>query len=102
MRRIAKIALAAAVAAAAVQAVRWLLERDGRSADALPAPAPSPVSSPTPSGAGRTNSSGAGTERTRDELYGEAKRLEIEGRSKMNKQELKQAVEAAKTGGSTI
>jgi hypothetical protein len=36
---------------------------------------------------------------TRDELYSEAQRLEIQGRSKMNKQELSEAVEAAKTGG---
>jgi sporulation protein YlmC with PRC-barrel domain len=34
-----------------------------------------------------------GNERTRDELYAEAKRLGIEGRSKMNKRELARAVE---------
>jgi hypothetical protein len=35
------------------------------------------------------------SEPTRDELYAEAKRLEIEGRSKMNKQQLAQAVARA-------
>jgi hypothetical protein len=78
MRRIVKIALAAALAAAAAQAVRWLLQQDVEAARQLPRPKP-----------------------TREQLYGEARRLDIGGRSKMNKQELQQAVEAAKTGGST-
>jgi hypothetical protein len=99
MRRIAKIALAAALAVATAQAVRWLLDRgDGLSRE-LPPPATAPSVTVTSNGASRAGS-GAGTEPTRDELYREARRLEIEGRSKMNKQELKQAVEAAKTGGS--
>lgn len=38
---------------------------------------------------------GSADERTRDELYAEAKRLGIEGRSKMNKRELERAVERA-------
>ncbi len=37
----------------------------------------------------------AGDERTRDELYAEAKRLGVEGRSKMDKRELERAVERA-------
>jgi hypothetical protein len=42
-----------------------------------------------------------GDERTRDELYDEAKRLGIQGRSKMNKRELARAVDrhAGKAGG---
>jgi hypothetical protein len=45
--------------------------------------------------AGRqTGSSGSQSDRgpTRDELYAEARRLDIEGRSKMNKKELERAV----------
>jgi hypothetical protein len=34
--------------------------------------------------------------RTRDQLYGEAKKLGIEGRSKMNKEQLRRAVDARK------
>lgn len=101
MRRIAKIALAAALAAAAAQAVRWLLEREGRAAGELLPPEPAPSGAPARNGASRSKAPGPGSGPTRDELYGEARRLDIEGRSKMNKQELKQAVEAAKTGGST-
>jgi hypothetical protein len=100
MRRIARIVLAAALAAAAAQAVRWLLERDDGSSRELPPPTPVPSAAGTSNGASGTGRSSAGGEPTRDELYREARRLEIEGRSKMNKQELKQAVEAAKTGGS--
>jgi hypothetical protein len=36
---------------------------------------------------------------TREQLYQEARRLDIEGRSKMNKQELQNAVKAARIGG---
>jgi sporulation protein YlmC with PRC-barrel domain len=38
----------------------------------------------------------SGYERTRDELYAEAKRLRVEGRSKMKKRELERAVERAR------
>jgi hypothetical protein len=89
MRRIVKIALAAALAALVAAGIRRLLEPVER--EAIPAstsngraPAKRPAESSTP---------------TRDELYSEAQRLEIQGRSKMNKQELSEAVEAAKTGG---
>lgn len=34
--------------------------------------------------------------RTRDQLYGEARRLGIEGRSKMNKEQLQRAVDAGR------
>ena len=48
-------------------------------------------------GTGKSSTSrrSSGDERTRDELYAEAKRLGIEGRSKMNKRELERAVERA-------
>jgi Protein of unknown function (DUF2795) len=42
---------------------------------------------------GRASAARRSTEKTRDELYDEAKRLEIEGRSKMSKAELARAVE---------
>ncbi len=35
--------------------------------------------------------------RTRDQLYAEAKRLNIEGRSRMNKEQLRRAVDAKKS-----
>lgn len=37
-----------------------------------------------------------GMEKSRDELYEEAKRLDVPGRSKMNKEELAEAIQAAK------
>jgi hypothetical protein len=101
MRRIAKIVLAAALVAAAAKAVRWLLERDDGLSRELPPPTSVPSPTDRSNGASRADGSGAEREPSRDELYREARRLEIEGRSKMNKQELKQAVEAAKTGGSS-
>jgi hypothetical protein len=84
MRRIVRIAFAAALAAAAALAVRRMLEPDAAPSPALPPPVAGPPQATGP---------------TRDELYSEAQRLEIQGRSKMNKEELKKAVEAAKTGG---
>jgi hypothetical protein len=98
MRRIAKIALVAAVAAAMAQAVRWLLERDGEAAPEPPRPEQTPARAENRNGAAPSGASAAGGP-TREELYREARRLEIQGRSKMNKQELQEAVEAAKTGG---
>jgi sporulation protein YlmC with PRC-barrel domain len=47
----------------------------------------------TPRTSRRRSSRDRGDEPTRDELYAEAKRLGIEGRSKMNKRELARAVE---------
>ena len=47
---------------------------------------------------GGLRGSGARTERgrTKEQLYNEAKRMNIEGRSKMNKQQLQRAVDARK------
>jgi hypothetical protein len=84
MRRIVRIAFAVALAAAAALAVRRLLEADAGPGPALPPAGPVPSQATGP---------------TRDELYSEARRLDIQGRSKMNKQELQEAVEAAKTEG---
>lgn len=91
MRRILTLALAATVAALVAAGIRRLMEPDPQEAipaagDGAPADKPS-ASSPE------------AEEPTRDELYTEAQRLEIQGRSKMNKQQLQEAVDAAKTGG---
>jgi predicted nucleic acid-binding Zn-ribbon protein len=43
-------------------------------------------------GSSQRRGRGAGDERTKEQLYREAKRLGIEGRSKMNKQQLAQAI----------
>ena len=85
MRRLLKICLAAAVAALAALVGRRLLEQE------LEVAAPPPPE----------RSNGA-TGVTRDELYRQAKELQVEGRSKMNKQQLQEAIDAAtaaKTGG---
>lgn len=38
----------------------------------------------------------AGMEKTKDELYAEAKKLDVKGRSSMNKEELAEAIQAAR------
>lgn len=81
MRRLMKICLAAALAALAGVVARRLLDLEQERS------MPQPVS---PSN---------GTDATRDELYQEAKKLQVEGRSKMDKGQLQEAVEAARTGG---
>jgi hypothetical protein len=94
-RRIIGIALTLGLAVAAVLALRRFLDREVGAAGPELAP-------PEPEAASRERINGAvsqNAEPTRDQLYTEARRLEIQGRSKMNKQELQQAVEAAKTGG---
>jgi hypothetical protein len=45
----------------------------------------------------RSSSSTGGRERTKEQLYNQAKRLNIEGRSKMNKAQLQRAVTRAKS-----
>ena len=47
---------------------------------------------------GGQRSGGSGPKgRTRDQLYNEAKKLNVEGRSRMNKQQLQRAVDAKKS-----
>jgi hypothetical protein len=89
MRRLLKIPLAGAVAALVGMLIRRLLEQVEGDRGGVPA-----------AGGGETQSA-AVPPRTRDQLYKEAARLDIKGRSKMNKAELKDAVEMAKTGGRT-
>jgi hypothetical protein len=90
MRRLLKIPLAGAVAALVGMLIRRLLEQVEGDRGGVPAAA----------GGGETHSA-AVPPRTRDQLYKEATRLDIKGRSKMNKAELQDAVEMAKTGGRT-
>lgn len=90
--RLLKLCLLGAIAALGVLVGRRLLELEQESA------APPQTST----GGSRENGAGAGSgEATREELYREAKELDVEGRSKMNKRQLKDAVDAAKTGGSS-
>jgi hypothetical protein len=93
-RRIIGIALALGLAVAAVLALRWILDREEGTAGRELAP---------PDAAGglrdRINEpSSQGAAPTREQLYREAQRLEIRGRSKMNKQELRDAVQATNGG----
>ena len=46
---------------------------------------------------GQRSGSGGPTGRTRDQLYNEAKKLNIDGRSSMNKAQLQRAVDAKKS-----
>ena len=82
MRRLLKICLVGALAVLGGLVTRRLLGLE----EEMQAPRP-----------GTTASS---TEATREELYQEAKDLQVEGRSKMNKGQLQEAVEAARIGGS--
>jgi hypothetical protein len=90
MRRLLKIPLAGAVAALLGMLVRRLLEQIEGEQGAAPAAPATPATRPA-----------AARPRTREALYKEAARLDIKGRSKMNKAELEQAVQMAETGGRT-
>ena len=46
--------------------------------------------------AGQRSGTGGPRGRTRDQLYNEARKLHVEGRSKMNKDQLRRAVDARK------
>jgi hypothetical protein len=84
MKRFLRLALLAAVLAGLAA---WLKELV---AGAEPPPQPQPEST-----AG--SATGNGGAPTREQLYEEAQRLGIEGRSKMNKGELEAAVRAARS-----
>jgi hypothetical protein len=114
MRRLLTIVLAAGVAALAAVLIRRLLfpedpfsedqspeDQHGSAAVASQGTA-APSQHRTPWQAAPTSSGGGPTTNSpsRDELYKEAARLGIKGRSKMNKRQLQEAVEAARTGGS--
>jgi hypothetical protein len=80
MRKLLNVAVAAAVIALAWTLARRLLADPEQ---ALPSARESASSGPT-----------------RKQLYREAVRLQVKGRSKMNKRQLHEAVEAANSGGS--
>ena len=80
-----------------------LVYSERRSETGLPERRSRRSSSPKRRRSGRAPSSSrrGGGEPTRDELYQEAKRLDIEGRSKMNKKELARAVGQRGSAGTT-
>ena len=92
MRRLLKIPLAGAVIALARMLIRRLLEGEDREASV-------PASATAPPAAARRDPVRKDRSPTRDELYKEAARLDIKGRSKMNKRQLQKAVEDATIGG---
>jgi hypothetical protein len=83
MRTLTKIALAGSVTLVAGLLIRRLLSQTGDEGAQAADPAAELRSSAV----------------THEQLYREAVGLGIRGRSKMNKRQLQQAVEAAKTGG---
>jgi hypothetical protein len=83
MRRFARLLLAAGAIGALLAGLRKLLEEQ--------------AGSPASSRADESRNGAA--ELSREELYEKAKRLEIEGRSKMNKRELARAVAEREAGG---
>ena len=88
-----------------VGVVLWrLLRDDGGSPDAPPsAPRPSGGASPVPpaavaeSGSAPARADTRAPEPSRKELYARAQELGVEGRSKMSKEALRRAVDAAST-----
>ena len=103
VKRATKLILLGALAAGLWVLLRGLLESDRSSSPASPetgegAPAPAPPETgegaPAPSGNG-ARVAGA----TKAELYERAKQLDVEGRSKMSKDELAEAVAAAERSG---
>jgi hypothetical protein len=90
MRRLLILVLAGAAAAAVAQLLQRYLQTGGDpfvgSAEHRPSAVPA-------------TSAANGTHPTREELYKQARELDVEGRSKMNKRQLQEAVEAAKIGG---
>ncbi len=92
MKLALRIVTAAAIAAGLYFLIRHLLD-DGQSSERRRNQS-SPSSSPEQTV--HTDGSGDLDGRTREQLYEEAKRLGIEGRSKMNKAELARAVQEAR------
>ena len=93
MRFLRRLILLAALAAGAAYVKQLLDEQEtGQTSPAsTPAPAPAPPA-PQASNGSPSNGSGGGT---KAELYEQAQKLGIEGRSKMTKAELERAIRAA-------
>lgn len=100
MRFLRRLILIAALAAGAAY-VKQLLEEQQDEGLPTPAPGSDSVPSASSSASGSTengsqgNGAGEAGEATKAELYEQAQRLGIEGRSKMSKAELERAVRAA-------
>ncbi len=101
MRQLARLLLAGGAIAALLAGLRKLFEGRTellRSAATVAGPAASETG-PGPPAAPRVEESRNGiADLSREELYEKAKRLEIEGRSKMNKRELARAVAEREAG----
>jgi hypothetical protein len=95
MRKVIRLVLAGGVATGTAALLRRLLGED-KPGTQPPPPAPPRRRRAKPR---RTNPSSSSP--SRDQLYKEAARLGVKGRSKMKKQQLQDAVDAAKTGGSS-
>ncbi len=91
MRRLLRLMLAAAVFAGLIAFLRRLFEE--------PAGVPGTAGAPDRPGQGASEGNGT-AEPSRAQLYERAKRLDIEGRSKMNKSELQRAIASAEGSGS--
>jgi hypothetical protein len=87
MRRLVRIMLLAVLGALAWVVARELLAEAGEGEVLLE----------ERSNEGKGNEGKGNEEKSREELYAEAKRLGIEGRSKMNKDQLEKAIAAARS-----
>jgi hypothetical protein len=77
-------------------AARTVNKERARSGEAKTAPRTSTKDMSSSRRGGQRSGSGGPRGRTREQLYAEARRLNIEGRSKMNKEQLRRAVDARK------
>ena len=99
MRRIAQLVLAAGTVAALLVGLRKLFEDRTELLRSAAEPGEGgPEASPYVAPPVDETRNGA-TDLTREELYEKAQRLEIEGRSKMNKRELERAVAEREAAG---
>ncbi len=104
MLRSALRATAAVVAIAGIAELIRRLTRDGEHASLPSARAtmsPKPTAAPRSTAPCSTAAYSAPAAATRKELYEEAQRLEIKGRSSMSKDELAEALTQAKSPGGT-
>ena len=100
MKLFIRLLLLAGVLAGLVAWLKELLsqaEPPGEAGSAPGSGARAQSDSPAQTGSSPSNGGGNGGAPTRDELYEEAQRLEIKGRSKMSKQELERAVQSARS-----
>ena len=95
--RLLRLLIVAAAIGGAIVLLRRLLEEQAAPPEPVPSGGgtpPEPDQSRSSAGTRPTGSSDGG-EPTKAELYERAQELEIEGRSKMSKQQLRRAIESA-------